>query len=61
MLTTSFNNNFSVDFNLTFNTSILIDAAISLQLNSINANEFFNNLNPNLYSISNINSLNFIT
>jgi hypothetical protein len=61
MPTTSFSNNSNADLNPTLNANILIDAATSLQPNSVDANEFLNNLNPNLYSTSNIDSPNLTT
>jgi hypothetical protein len=54
--TTSSSDNSSADPNPTLNANISIDAATSLRLNSVDANEFPNNLNPNLYGTSNIDS-----
>ena len=56
--TTSSSDNSSADPNPTLNANISIDAATSPRPNSIDANEFPNNLNPNLYSTSDIDSPN---
>jgi hypothetical protein len=58
MPTTSSSNNSSTNPNPTLDANISIDAATSLQPNSINANEFPDNLDPDLYGTSNINSPN---
>jgi hypothetical protein len=59
--TTSSSDNSSADLNPTLNANISIDAATSPRPNSVDANKFLDNLNPNLYGISDIDSPNLTT